>query len=144
MDQKVGIWIDHKRAVIVRVSAHGVIAETLESGVGPHGRYSGPAGHATSDGGHEGEGEKNFEERYGRHLERYYDQVISQLGEPEALLILGPGRAKRQLEERLRRFTALSERIVGTETMGPLTNPQIVARVKEHFETGTREDVNGG
>ena len=46
-------------------------------------------------------GEKRYEERYGQHLEQYYDEVISQLGQPEALLIFGPGEAKLQLKERL-------------------------------------------
>jgi hypothetical protein len=41
MSQNVGIWIDHKKAVIVSVSAARVSATTLESEVGPHPRYSG-------------------------------------------------------------------------------------------------------
>jgi hypothetical protein len=78
-------------------------------------------------------GEKKYEERYRQQLDRYYDEVISHLGEPEALLILGPGEAKLQLKERLSRSKALSESIVGIETTDKLTDPQIVAKVKEHF-----------
>jgi hypothetical protein len=83
MNHKVGIWIDHKKAVVVSASASGATAKTLESGVGPHTRYSGP-----QDGG----GEKKYEDRHGQHLDRYYDEVITQLGQPEALLIVGPVR----------------------------------------------------
>ena len=83
MNHKVGIWIDHKKAVIVSASADRVAAEILESNVGSHARYSGP-----QDGG----GEKQYEERYSQHLDRYYDKVISHLGQPEALLIFGPVR----------------------------------------------------
>jgi len=42
MNHKVGIWIDHKKAVIVFASADRVTAKTLESDVGSHARYSGP------------------------------------------------------------------------------------------------------
>ena len=56
-----------------------------------------------------GGGEKKYEERHDQHLDRYYDEVISQLGQPEALLIFGPGEAKLQLKERLSRSKALSE-----------------------------------
>ena len=133
MNHKVGIWIDHKKAVIVSASADGVTAKTLESEVGPHARYSGRAGYPTPDGPQDGGGEKKYEERYGQHLDRYYDEVISQLGQPEALLIFGPGEAKLQLKERLSRSKALSERIVGIETTDKLTDPQIVAKVKEHY-----------
>ena len=133
MNHKVGIWIDHKKAVIVSASADGVTAKTLESEVGPHAHYSGGAGSQTADGPHEGGGEKKYEGRYDDHLGRYYDEVISQLGQPEALLIFGPGEAKLQLKERLSRSKALSEHIVGIETTDRLTDPQIVAKVKEHY-----------
>jgi hypothetical protein len=133
MNDKVGIWIDHKRAVIVSTSADRVTTKTLESEVGPHARYSDRAEYPTSDGPQDGRGEKKYEERYGQHLDRYYDEVISQLGQPEALLIFGPGEAKLQLKERLSRSKALSKHIVGIETTDKLTDPQIVAKVKEHF-----------
>ena len=123
MDHTVGIWIDHKRAVIVSVSAGRVTTKTLESEVGAHPRYSGQ-----QDGG-----EKKYEERHGQRLEQYYDDVISQLGQPEALLIFGPGEAKLELKERLGRSKTFSERTIDIETADKLTDPQIVARVKEHF-----------
>lgn len=133
MSGKIGIWIDHKKAVIVSASADGVTARTLESEVGPHARYSGRAGYPTPDGPQDGGGEKKYEERYDHRLDRYYDAVISQLGHPEALLIFGPGEAKLQLKERISRSKQLSERIVGVETTDKLTDPQIVAKVKEHY-----------
>ena len=43
------------------------------------------------------------------------------------------GEAKLQLKERLSRSKSLSERIVGVETTDKLTDPQIVAKVKEHY-----------
>ena len=131
MNRKVGLWIDHKRAVIVSASPEGVTVKTMESEVGSHGRYSGRAG--SPDGPHEGGGEKKYEERHSQHLDRFYDEVISELGQPEALLIFGPGEAKLQLKERLSRSKALSDRLVGIETTDKLTDPQIVAKVKEHY-----------
>ena len=133
MKGKIGIWIDHKRAVIVSTSADRATTKTVESEVGPHARYSGRAGYPTSDGPQDGRGEKKYEERHDQHLDRYYDEVISQLGQPEAVFIFGPGEAKLQLKERLSRSKALSEAIVGIETTDKLTDPQIVAKVKEHF-----------
>jgi hypothetical protein len=133
MNPKVGIWIDHKKAVIVSASADRVTAKTVESEIGPHSRYSDRAGYPTADGPQDGGGERQYEGRYDQHLDRYYDEVISQVGQPEALLIFGPGEAKLQLKERLSRTRALSERVVGIETTDKLTDPQIVAKVKEHY-----------
>ena len=124
MNHKVGVWIDHQKAVIVSVAADHATARTLESKVGLHGRYSG--------GGDAG-GERKYEDRHGQHLDHYYDEVISQLGQPEALLIIGPGEAKLELKERLSRSKSPAERTIDIETADKLTDPQIVAKVKEHF-----------
>ena len=80
MNNNVGIWIDHRKAVIVSASAGHVTVKTLESELEAHPRYSGQ-----QDGG----GEKRYEERHGQLLDQYYDEVISQLTEPDGLLIFG-------------------------------------------------------
>ena len=124
MSQDVGVWIDHKKAVIVSITEGTVTTSTLKSDVGSHPHYSGSL---------EGGGEKKYEQRHNQDLDRYYDAVIGQLGQPDALLIFGPGEAKLQLKERLGRSTVSSESIVAVESTDKLTDPQIVAKVKEHF-----------
>jgi hypothetical protein len=124
MKHTVGVWIDHKRAVIVSASEARVTTKTLESDVEAHPHYSGQ-----QDGG----GEKKYEERHRQRLDQYYDEVIGQLGQPDALLIFGPGEAKLELKERLSRSKLRSEHIVEIETADKLTDPQIMAKVKEHF-----------
>jgi hypothetical protein len=124
MKLTVGVWIDHKRAVIVSASEARVTTKTLESDVEAHPHYSGQ-----QDGG----GEKKYEERHRQRLDQYYDEVIGQLGQPDALLIFGPGEAKLELKERLSRSKLRSEHIVEIETADKLTDPQIMAKVKEHF-----------
>jgi hypothetical protein len=133
MSDRVGIWIDHRKAVIVSASGNRVTVTTLESKVGPHSRYSGRAGSSLPEGPQDEGGEKKYEERYGEQLDRYYDEVIGHLGQPDALLLLGPGEAKLQLKERLSHSKALSECIVEVETTDKLTDPQIVAKVQEHY-----------
>lgn len=124
MSHQVGIWIDHKKAVIVSASAGEVTAKTVKSEAGPHPHYSGSQ---------EGGGEKKYEERRDQDLDQYYDAVIGQLGQPDALLLFGPGEAKLQLKERLGRSKTLSARIVAVESTDKMTDPQIVAKVKEHY-----------
>jgi hypothetical protein len=124
MSNNVGIWIDHKKAIIVSASAEGVSTKTVESDVGAHPRFGGQ-----QDGG----GEKKYEERHAQRLERYYDEVIDQLGELDGLLILGPGEAKTELEARLNRSHASADRVIAVEATDKLTDPQLVAKVKAHF-----------
>lgn len=130
MHHNVGVWIDHKKAVIVSASPDGVTTRTLESDLGSHARYSAGAG---SDGQQGSGGEKKYEQRFRQHLDRYYDEVIAGLGQLEALLIFGPGEAKLELKRRLGHSKALSHLAVGIETADKLTDPQIVAKVKDHY-----------
>lgn len=124
MNHSVGIWIDHKKAVVVTAAAGGVTTKTLESDVGPHPRWGGQ-----QDGG----GEKKYEERHAQLLDQYYDNVIGQLTEADGLLIFGPGEAKLELKARLGNSKMHPERIVEIETADKLTDAQIVAKVKDHF-----------
>ena len=140
MNHRVGIWIDHKRAVIVSASAGHVTTTTVLSKVGPHARYSDRAGYPTPDGPQGGGGEKQYEGRYDEHLGHYYDEVISKAGQPEALVIFGPGEAKLQLKERFGHSKALPDDMVGLETTDKLTDPQIVAKVKEHYGIDPRKE----
>ena len=124
MSHEVGVWIDHKKAVIVTISGGEASTRTVVSDVGPHTHYAGSQ---------EGGGEKKYGERHTADLDRYYDDVISQLGEADAVLLFGPGEAKLQLKHRLGRSKVLSDNVVTVESADKLTDPQIVAKVKEHF-----------
>jgi len=126
MNRLAGVWIDHKKAVIVSASEGRITTRTVESDVDAHPHYGGQ-----QDGG----GEKKYEERHRQSLDRYYDKVIAHLGEPEALLIFGPGEAKLELKGRLGRSVTPSQLSVEIETADRLTDPQIVAKVKEHFKS---------
>jgi hypothetical protein len=123
MSHDVGVWIDHQKAVIVSIVAGQVTIRTLNSDVGPHPHYAGSQ---------EGGGEKKYEERHNQDLDRYYDDVIGHLGKADAFLLFGPGEAKLQLKERLGRSKVSSESIA-VETTDKLTDPQIVAKVKEYY-----------
>ena len=118
---------------MVFVSSDHVTAKTVESDVGPHSRYSGRAASVTPDGSQTGRGEKRYEEHNRQSLDRYYDEVISQMGRPEALLILGPGEARLQLKERLSHSKALSDVVIESESADKLTDAEIVAQVKQHY-----------
>jgi len=130
MKRNIGVWIDHKKAVIVVAGRRE--ANTVESDLGPHTRFmGGTAGGADSS--RSGESERKFEERSRNQLDQYYDAVIEQLGKVNALLILGPGEAKTQLKERLGHLTARPRPAIDVESADKLTDPQIVAKVEEHF-----------
>lgn len=132
MRTQVGVWIDHKKAVIVPAGADTVTV--VESDVPPHTRFGGSGGYPGSQSSQRGASERRGEERNRNALDKYFDQVIAALGHPEALLILGPGEAKQQLADRIGRATTRPQPALTLETTDKLTDPQIVATVTKHFE----------
>jgi len=121
----VGIWIDHQQAVVVFASGDRVTTRTVKSKVEAHPHFAGSQ---------VGGGEKKYEERFDHQLNHFYDDVIGQFGHPDAVLILGPGEAKQQLATRIGRVPALAKASVSVEATDTLTEPQLIARVKKHFE----------
>ncbi|MFZ0533584.1 MAG: hypothetical protein WAM09_10410 [Anaerolineales bacterium] len=126
MKSKVGLWIDHRKAVIVIVSDEGEETKQITSNMEKHVRYS-------SDASEDGSAEDVRDRQFGNRLNSYYDDVIACLREAESIQIFGPGEAKGELEARLEK-EGLKGRIIEIETMDKMTNRQIAAKVRQHFQ----------
>lgn len=122
MKTTVGLWIDHRKAVIVFVKGSEEEIKLVNSNIEkPHGQsgMSAPA-------------DDSRQNELTGHLNSYYDDVISSLRNAEAILIMGPGEAKGELKKRIER-NHLNGRIINVETVDKMTERQIVAKVREHF-----------
>jgi hypothetical protein len=131
MTTQVGLWIDHRNALIVTVTDDGISEKTVDSKVDRHVRYSG----GTASGGRGsriGEGEDKRERYFEGQLARYYDDVIASIRDAEAVFIFGPGEAKAELKTRLE-SRGLGARIVGVETVDKMTHRQISDKVRQRF-----------
>jgi hypothetical protein len=125
MKSKVGLWIDHRKAVIVIVTDEGEETKQITSNIKKHVRFS-------SGASEDGSAEDVRDRQYGNYLNNYYDAVIACLREAETIQIFGPGEAKGELEARLEN-EGLSGRIVEIETVDKMTDRQIAAKVRQHF-----------
>ena len=132
MKTKVGLWIDHRKAIIVTVSDKGeevgLIVSKVEkqlqrSGDSPlKGRYESlkvPA-------------DDNRQRMLTGHLNIYYEAVIAGLRDAESILIFGPGEAKDELKKRLEK-SKLGGRIIDVETVDKMTDRQIAKKVRQYF-----------
>jgi hypothetical protein len=127
---EVGVWIDHRKAVIAIIAGKKVEIRQVTSNMEKHVRYSG--------GAREDSAEDQRDRRFTGHLNKYYDEVIACIRDADSILILGPGEAKIELEERLGK-EALRGRIVGIETADKMTNRQVAARVRQRFVKSKRK-----
>jgi len=66
------------------------------------------------------------------HINRYYDAVIASLGQPQRILVFGPGEAKLELAKRLKK-AGLGGRVADVETVDKMTDAQIATKVRKYF-----------
>lgn len=111
MKKEIGLWIDHREAVIVVLTDQGEHITRIKSDAEKQIRF---------EGGSRKDGLQTTEAIRGKRLDsqlgKYFDDVIAHIRDAETIQIFGPGEAKGELAKRLEN-EGLKERIVKIETM---------------------------
>ncbi len=135
---KVGLWIDHRKANIVIVTDKGEETGLIISKVEKQPRRSGDSPLKGPYEPHQVPAQDSLQRTLTGHLNIYYDAVIAAIRDAESMLIFGPGEAKGELEERLKK-NGLGGRIIGIETADKMTDRQIAAKVRHRFPSSVRQ-----
>jgi stalled ribosome rescue protein Dom34 len=133
-NKTMGLWVDHRRAVIVLNGAtESEITEILSHTDRQPGRIDGVRSMEAFETA-QAPADDVKDRRFQQHLNEYYDEVIASVATAETLLIFGPGEAKGELRKRLEHEKPSRDRIIHVETTDKMTNPQIAAKVREFFQ----------
>ena len=124
MKTEIGLWIDHRKAVIVKIKDKEEEVKEITSHMEKHVRYS----NSESEGG---AGEDVRDRKFGNHLNDFYDKVIEVIRDADSIQIFGPGEAKGELEKRMK-HGGFKGHILAIETVDKMTDRQIAAKVREH------------
>ena len=132
MPTKVGVWIDHRKAVVVVVTEEGEELGLIISKVEEQLRRSGDSPLKGSFEAQRVPADDRRQRALTQYLNIYYDAVISCIREADSILIFGPGEAKNELEKRLEKSN-LGGRIASIETADKMTDKEIAAKVRQRF-----------
>ena len=124
MKKEIGLWIDHRKAIIVIIKDEGEEIKKITSNVEKHVRF-------TSE---DGRGEDVRDRQFENHLNSFYDEVITHIRDADSIQIFGPGEAKGELEKRIV-HEGLKARVLAVETVDKMTDREISAKVRGHFLT---------
>jgi len=133
MNKKVGLWLDHNKAVIVSIANNGEERKIITSDMEHYVRYS-------SNVPGDGSTEDVRDRRFWNHLGEYYDKVIAHIGDAKSIQIFGPGEAKYELEKRLE-SEGMLDNIVSVDDAESLTDRQVAKRVRERFPARAYFDI---
>jgi len=132
MKTSVGLWIDHRKAIIVTVTGRGEEMGLVISNVEKQLRRAGDSPLKGSYDLQQLPADDRRQRAFRQHLGRYYDAVVASIRDAEAVLIFGPGDAKADLKKRLAK-SGLGGRVVGVETVDKMTDRQIASKVRKRF-----------
>lgn len=137
MRARVGLWVDHRKAIVVKVTDQGEEITVTVSGVEKQLRRSGDSPLKGSYESRHVPADDSRQRTLTGHLNMYYDAVIAAIGDAESILIFGPGEAKGELKKRLEK-NRLGGRIGGVETADRMTQRQIAAKVRQRVADDAR------
>jgi hypothetical protein len=131
MKTRVGLWIDHRKAVVVAVTDQGEEVKLTLSKAEKQLRRTGDSPLKGSFESSQVPADDSRQRALTGHLEIYYDAVIACLRDAESIHIFGPGVAKDELKRRLDE-RGLGAKVASIETVDKMTNRQIAAKVRKH------------
>jgi hypothetical protein len=133
MKKNVGLWIDHRKAVILVLAERDEEVRRVESNMERHVRFRGGMRGRTPYMAQYLDAEDRGDNRVTVHLNHYYGEIVKNIRDAESIFIMGPGEAKHELEKRMTR-SRIKNRIVQVENADKLTDRQIMARVRRFFK----------
>ena len=132
MKVKAGVWIDHRKALIVSMTAAGERAVLIVSKVEKHLQRSGDSPLKGRYEAQQVPADDRRESALTAELNIFYDSVIAALRSAQSYIILGPGEAKGELKRRLVK-RRLGGRLAAIMVADKMTDRQIAAKVREHY-----------
>lgn len=136
MKNKTGIWIDHKRAVIVNFNEKSEEKFfRIDSGFDGREREDGEdrTKNTAQMGTHFISDEKGFENRKKEQLRKFYLEVILRISEDSEVYIFGPASAKDELAAKIRSYESLKIVIKKIETADRMTDKEVAAKARDFF-----------
>ncbi|MHB8121296.1 MAG: hypothetical protein ACYDG4_04000 [Desulfuromonadaceae bacterium] len=132
MKTKAGLWIDHRQAIVVIVSETGEEIKQISSDAEKQLRRTGSTPLQGNFEAQKVPADNTQQRVFTAQLNTFYDEVIDCIRDSESILIMGPGVAKDELKVRLEE-KKLGDRVSRIETADNMTDPQIAAKVRQHF-----------
>jgi hypothetical protein len=132
MNDYAGVWIDHRKAVVIGLTPDGELTTLVLSKVEKHLQR---VGDSRMKGPYEAlqvPADDSRQRALTGELNMYYDAVIAVMRNYANLILFGPGEAKGELNARLTKLK-LGARVVAVETEDKMTDRQIIAKVRTRF-----------
>ena len=135
MKKNIGIWIDFKQAFIITLQNNECFIENIQSGIEFRERIEGEAKKYGRFGGQYITYEKNRENKRNQQIAEYLKTLLPKLDDSSTIFIFGPSKMKKILKKEIKNNLLLNSKLVGVFKSEQLTENQLIAYVKEFYNS---------
>ena len=134
MAQKVGIWIDKRKAVIITTEGGGKIIKTIKSDVEEF-NPAGGSGTRMKGGPQDVVQDSRYTEREKHQLNEYFESIAEALSDVDQLVIFGPAQTGHKLGTHLSEHNRKLHGILRSiEKADSMTDAQLVEWVRQYYK----------
>ena len=130
--KQAGIWLDKRNAVIIQFDGDREVISYFNSEV-EEGNIKGGSRTSTPYSPQEAVSERHVMERRKQQLKKYYQNLISKVGNNDQLLIMGPAETKKAIFNELNNMHGSHIKKIFLESADSMTVPQIRSKVRSYF-----------
>lgn len=134
MKKNIGIWIDTKQAVIIRLSKnnhHSI--KKIESNIETRERVIGESKKYGRFGGQYTTYEKNNLNKRNEQINQFLKELLKEIENCNAVVLFGPAKMKKLLEKEIRNNMQISKKLLGVHNSDILTENQMIAWVNNYY-----------
>jgi peptide subunit release factor 1 (eRF1) len=119
----IAIWIDHRSATVLAFIGDDLKKEQeFLSDAGPH-----------THGG--GWSQRRIEAHRHEMLKHFYEEIIQHLGPVDEILILGPGQAKHELNNRIEHHKGLKGKVMDLVGAPEMSEEELITQAEAFFKS---------
>ncbi|MFK5959544.1 MAG: hypothetical protein QM495_11835 [Lutibacter sp.] len=134
MKQNIGIWIDTKQAVIIKLSNNKHAIRIIKSDIETRERVPGESKKFGRFGGQYMTFEKNKLNKRNEQTNKFIKSLLKEVQHCESVVLFGPSKMKNIFEKELSKNLQLTNKLVGVFNSKLLTENQMVAWVKDFYK----------
>ena len=133
MKKNIGIWIDTKHAVIIKLSNDSHSLKIIASNIDTRERVAGETKKFGRFGSQYLTYEKNRLHRRNEQTNQYLKNLLKEIQNCDAVVLFGPAKMKKVFEKEIKGNMQISNKLVGVYNSDLMTENQMVAWVKKYF-----------
>ncbi|REE82240.1 hypothetical protein BX611_1786 [Lutibacter oceani] len=136
MKKNIGIWIDTKQAIIIKLSQnnhHSI--KKIESNIETRERVEGETKKYGRFGGQYTTYEKNRLNKKNEQINHFLKELLKEIENCDAVVIFGPSKMKKLFAKEIRNNMQFSKKLLGVHNSELITENQMVAWVNEYYNS---------